>query len=251
MVPNTLVRTASQTYCSRMGTCLCAAAWNTTSGRTRWNTASSTPRSRMSQSATFAAPPRACTASWRCVSSWSSSTSSAGPKRATWRATSAPIQPPPPVIRTRLPCSSVRIGAVSISTCCRPTRSAMSRARMSVSRGMPWAHDADGRSTRTGMSASSATSAILCTSVASAPVMASRIWLMAWSTIASGRSSIPQTIGTPWMVRQRSDESSSTTISGTRPIAVDCCISRIADAPACPAPTMATRVPPPRNVFRL
>ncbi len=48
---------------------------------------------------------RACRAvSCRWVSSWSSRSSCAGPKPATWRAISEPIEPPAPVISTRRPC---------------------------------------------------------------------------------------------------------------------------------------------------
>ena len=45
-VPITLVVTASTTWVSRIGTCLCAAAWKTTSGRQRENTSANASRQR-------------------------------------------------------------------------------------------------------------------------------------------------------------------------------------------------------------
>ena len=51
---------------------------------------------------------------------------------ATWRAISEPIEPPAPVMRTRLPRRSAVTAARSVETCVRPSRSSMRRSRTSL-----------------------------------------------------------------------------------------------------------------------
>ncbi len=155
------------------------------------------------------------TVSWRWVSSWSSSTSCAGPNSATWRAISEPIQPPPPVTSTRRPCSSWRTGSRSMSTCSRPSRSSMLRSLISRRRGMPWTHDDDSRSTRTGIVGRLGGVG----DAAGRPGAAPTAWpagsggRRGRSTI-SGSSSIPPAMRTPWIERLRSAGLSSTATTG-------------------------------------
>ena len=60
-----------------------------------------------------------------------------GRSAATWRAISAPIDPPPPVTSTRRPRRSFATSCVSMSTWSRPRRSSMLRSRASRRRGCP------------------------------------------------------------------------------------------------------------------
>ena len=121
----------------------------------------------------------------------------------------------------------------------------MLRSLISRSRGMPWTHDDDSRSTRTGMLAASAVSATCWTILRGADGIASRIRWMSCASTISGRSSTHPAIGTPWIERFCKPGSSSTATTGRRPSIGDCCISRNAAAPFVPAPTTATRTPVP------
>ena len=103
-VPRTLVRNASCGWSSRIGTCLWAAAWNTTWGRCSRNTSSIRSRSRMSartdvvrtverhqqvvQMGLVVVQEREAARARSCV---------------TCRAISEPMDPPAPVMSTRLP----------------------------------------------------------------------------------------------------------------------------------------------------
>ena len=107
-VPSTFVFHASEGYCSSIGRCFSAAAWNTTSGRRSRNTRSRSSRSRISASTAS----RVSSSPWPkieiCVecspdSSRSSMNSSLGPNLWICRHSSEPIDPPAPVTSTRLP----------------------------------------------------------------------------------------------------------------------------------------------------
>ena len=107
-VPRTLVLSASAGLRSSSGRCLSAAAWKTISGRNRSKTSATRRRSRMSASTVSSESSRArpSSDSWtacRADSSRSSMISWAGPSVCSWRQSSAPIDPPAPVTRTRLP----------------------------------------------------------------------------------------------------------------------------------------------------
>ncbi len=107
-VPNTLFLIASAALCSIIGTCLWAAQWNTTCGRSAskiWRTRCASVASAMS--GRTSAP----TQRWRSSRSISNSAFSArstsnkrcGQNRIVWRQISDPMLPPAPVTSTRLP----------------------------------------------------------------------------------------------------------------------------------------------------
>ena len=135
-VPSTFVFHPSSGYCSSIGKCFSAAAWNTTSGLSRSKWACTTDPSRMSHRTrsglSINARPwmdnsTACSAD----SSRSSMINWLGPKRFTWRHNSEPIDPPAPVINTRRLCRICAIESSSRSTERRPKRSVTSRSRRS------------------------------------------------------------------------------------------------------------------------
>ena len=102
--PNTLVRIASHAKSSSIGTCLCAAAWKTTSGR-------ASPEDLVDDGRVADVGQRELGMARRAVAARRGGgsrrdrgcTRAAGSNSATWRAISEPIQPPPPVTRTRRP----------------------------------------------------------------------------------------------------------------------------------------------------
>ena len=95
----------------------------------RAKTSKTAARSVMSMRACSQGTGRNAAASWRWVSSWSRSTTSAGSKLATWREISEPMEPPAPVISTRLPASERRTASRSVATWVRPRRSSMRGSR--------------------------------------------------------------------------------------------------------------------------
>ena len=109
-VTSVLLRTASRGFASMSGTCLYAAAWNTTAGRyfsKTWRIFVALPAS--ASTAAVAWNSRSSTSSRsiskRPGSPLSTRTSLVGPMRAIWRQSSDPIEPPAPVTSTT---SSVR-----------------------------------------------------------------------------------------------------------------------------------------------
>jgi hypothetical protein len=104
-VARTLLRAASIGFASSSGTCLYAAAWKTTAGRYFSKTCrifAGLPTSASTGSA--AGKPRTSTSSRSISNSAGSELSTRtirlAPTRATWRQSSAPIEPPAPVMST-------------------------------------------------------------------------------------------------------------------------------------------------------
>ena len=136
-VPITLVSTPSVGLASTIGTCFKAAAWKTRSGLSSAITWSRRVRSRTSPST--AARGKSGNRSlisrsmlYSRYSALSSSVIRAGEKPAICRTSSAPIEPPAPVTRTRRPSIRRRMMARSSFAWVRPSRSSMAIGRTSI-----------------------------------------------------------------------------------------------------------------------
>ena len=129
--------TASAAFVSISGTCLCAAACATTCGRCSRNTASIRSRSPTSPTTgTIESEGHASHSSRSTVysagSDRSTSSSRDGEKRATCRASSAPIDPPAPVTITTLPPRNPTRSCSSSDTVSRCSRSSTRTSRSCV-----------------------------------------------------------------------------------------------------------------------
>ena len=182
-----------------------------------------------------------CSRVYSANSLCSSRISRAGPKRASCRHSSAPIDPPAPETSTVRPASMPLTLAVSISTVSRPSRSSISTGRIDVTATRP-----DSRSSTPGTVKTWAP-AWIARSVARrrTSVEADGIARMAWRafSLAStcGSDSIAPNTGRPSTSRPHLAGSSSTSPttrqSGTRSS------SRTSIAPPRPAPTITTGLP--------
>ena len=133
-VATALLRTASTGFSSISGTCLYAAAWNTTDGECSSNTSRTRVASLQSASTADARAKCRSSSSSRCTSNsefseFSTSTSRFGPTRAIWRHSSAPIEPPAPVTSTTRPLRYAPTRSISTRTGSRPSTSSTRTSR--------------------------------------------------------------------------------------------------------------------------
>ena len=138
-VPRRLVSIPSTGLSSTMGTCLSAAAWKTTSGPTSANSArmrlpwrTSTIRGRIGTPGNSSEICRVT--DQRLNSELSTRTRRRGAKRAIWRTSSEPIEPPAPVTMTSRSLISRSTSAMSRSTSWRPRRSSSAIGSGSIGR---------------------------------------------------------------------------------------------------------------------
>ena len=129
-VASALLRRYSAGFSSPSGTCLCAAEWRTICGFSPASSASTASVSRMStmfelirQVDAAASLARRSRTSYSANSERSASAMLSGSNCATCEASSEPIVPPAPVIRTRFPLNSSRTGSPGRSMRLRRSRS--------------------------------------------------------------------------------------------------------------------------------
>ena len=244
-VPSTLVLKASSGDFSSMLTCLRAAAWKTTSGLWRANTASRRSASRMSASSMLslprsAVPPMVSSSACRADSSRSSITSSAGSAAAICRHSSEPMEPPAPVTSTVFPRRSSLMVLRSVSTGRRPRRSAGWISRRSVW-WTPSIISFSGGTIFTGSSSSLATAV-------SVPMVSAEMWVVAMTRTSApvrsraGRSwsVVPATLTPAWR-RWRLRRSSSRNPTGFQAEEGSRSIESASARPMSPAPTISAR----------
>ena len=131
LVPNTLLVTAWAGWSSMSGTCLCAAAWRTTSGRidassSRVLCSSTTSCSSALRGSSACLDDSCRSISNRAFSARSTRAISAGSNRAHRRDNSEPIEPPAPVMSTRLPVTMDAMAGLSGWCGARPMSAARS-----------------------------------------------------------------------------------------------------------------------------
>ncbi len=179
----------------------------------------------------------------RWVSSLSSRMRRAGSESATCRAISEPIEPPAPVMSTRLPASSRRTASRSVTTSRRPRRSSISRSRTSrIDTPSPTVFANPG-TIRSATPAASEALAVWRTSSFVTELIARTAWCARWRFATAGRSSIPPSMRRPMNDRPWRRTSSSRTATGTRPARGLRSMSRTRAAPASPEPITTTRRP--------